>query len=164
MAETRRPRTTAAVVTAAVVVGLGVWAAVRFAGWPGAPEADPDPRTLLDPAEVRVEVLNGAGSSGIAREATYGLRSAGFDVVFFGNAGRFDHERSFVLDRTGTIERAKAVAAALRIDSVGVAVDPSLMLDVTVVLGRDWRPDPPPPEGWADRLKGWMDPDSATRP
>lgn len=92
------------------------------------------------PAEVRVEVLNGAGRSGLARSVTRSLRREGFDVVFYGNAERTDHPRSVVLDRLNRPDRARAVAAALGIDSIAMAVDSSLMLDVTVLLGRDREP------------------------
>jgi hypothetical protein len=93
-------------------------------------------------APLRVEVLNGAGRAGMARVATAQLRDGGYDVVFFGNAARFDYPRSFVLDRTGNRAGAAGVARALGIDSVASEHDASLLLDVSVVLGADW---PPPP-------------------
>ncbi len=101
----------------------------------------------IDPAlgHVRVEVLNGSGRGGLALDATRLLRADGFDVVFFGNAGRFDHDASVVLDRVGDGVRARAVAAALGIDSVATAVDSTLVLDASVVLGDDWPPAPPAP-------------------
>lgn len=108
---------------------------------------------IEDPSRVRVEVLNGAGVGGLARDATHHLRGDGFDVVFFGNAGRFDHARSVAIDRTGVLDRARAVAAALGIDSVTTAIDSSLMLEVTVVLGRDWPPEPTPKRDWTDRIR-----------
>jgi LytR cell envelope-related transcriptional attenuator len=114
----------------------------------------PTARAISDPSEVRVEVLNGAGTSGLARDATHRLRSGGFDVVYFGNASTFDRGRSVVLDRVGEPARARAVAASLGIDSVASAPDTTLLLDVTVVLGDDW---PPPPEkggGPLERLRG----------
>lgn len=93
---------------------------------------------VADPAAVRVEVLNGAGVGGLARNATRRLRDAGFDVVFFGNASRFDHPRSMVLDRAGQPGATRAVAATLGIDSTAAAPDSTLMLEVTVILGEDW--------------------------
>lgn len=105
------------------------------------------------PAHVRVEVLNGAGQPGLARSATRRLRSGGFDVVYFGNATSFDLGRSVVLDRTGDLDRARAVAAALGIDSVAPAPDPTLLLDVTVLLGDDWPPAAVDRRGLADRLR-----------
>jgi hypothetical protein len=84
----------------------------------------------------RVEVLNGAGRSGMARAATDRLRGAGFDVVFFGNA-RTSTDTSYVLDRVGRPAAARAVAQALGISRVHTAVDSALFLEATVVLGRD---------------------------
>lgn len=107
-----------------------------------------------NPENVRVEVLNGAGTAGLARDATYQLRDHGFDVVFFGNADHFGHDRSVVVDRVGRPARARAVAAALGIDSVATVLDSSLMLEVSVVLGGDWPPAPPVEKGWLDRLRG----------
>lgn len=112
------------------------------------------PGAQVDTAQVRVEVLNGAGRAGLAREATERLRAVGFDVVFFGNAARFDHPRSFVLDRVGRPELARSVGAALGIDSVITAVDAALLLEATVVLGEDWPPRAPARESWWDRLRG----------
>jgi hypothetical protein len=106
-----------------------------------------------NPAEVRIEVLNGAGTAGLARDATYRLRGDGFDVVFFGNADHFGYPRSVVVDRVGRPDRARAVATALGIDSVASAVDSSLMVEVTVLLGDDWPPAPPGERGWLDRLR-----------
>lgn len=105
------------------------------------------------PERVRVEVLNGAGAEGLARDATYQVRGDGYDVVFFGNADHFQHERSVVIDRVGRPDRARAVAAALGIDSVATATDSSLMLEVTVVLGGDWPPSEAPERDWLDRLR-----------
>jgi hypothetical protein len=106
-------------------------------------------------AHVRVEVLNGAGVSGLAREATHRLRNDGFDVVFFGNAARFDHARSVVLDRTGDTATARRIAHALGIDSIASVPDATLLLDATVILGADWppsAPERPTPLGRLQRL------------
>lgn len=87
---------------------------------------------------VRVEVLNGAGRAGLAREATERLRDRGLDVVYFGNAREFGRDSSLVLDRVGREENARAVAEALGITAVRSEPDSTLLLDVTVILGRDW--------------------------
>jgi hypothetical protein len=108
---------------------------------------------------VKVEVLNGSGMAGLAREATHRLRGDGFDVVYFGNAPRFDHERSAVVDRTGDMGAAHRVAGSLGIDSVFSDPDPRLFLDVTVILGRDWPAPEPESNGPMDRLRRWMAPD-----
>lgn len=109
---------------------------------------------------VRVEVLNGGGHAGAAREATEVLRELGFDVVFFGNAGTFDRDSSVVLDRMGTLPRARDVADALGIRRVRTEPDSNLYLDVTVVLGKDWEPAPPPTAAPAVErpARAWWDP------
>lgn len=90
---------------------------------------------------VRVEVLNGGGRPNMARSATEALRDAGFDVVYFGNAGTFERDSSVVLARTDRLEWARSVADALGIREVRSEPDENLYLDVTVVLGQEWLPE-----------------------
>ncbi len=152
-------------VTAALFVTLGlVGAFVVSMVAQGLSDDDTVPaavaaRAIGDPAQVRVEVLNGAGTEGLARDATQRLRGYGFDVVFFGNAATFDTGRSVVLDRVGDPGRALAVATALGIDSVAAAPDSTLFLDVSVVLGEDWPPATPDRRGVIERLRGLLERD-----
>lgn len=87
---------------------------------------------------IKVEVLNGAGERGLARQFADRLRLLGFDVVATGNADHFDHEVTHVLDRSGRLGAALAVARELSADSLAVAIDPELFLDASVVVGSDW--------------------------
>lgn len=112
-------------------------------------------------ARIRVDVRNGSGVPGAAGRMTGFLRDAGFDVVDFGNADRFDHERTVVVDRVGDDRRVREVAAALRGVPIRTEIDSTLYLDVTVVIGADLdavlsRDDPEPGSGgwrrWLDRL------------
>ncbi len=108
---------------------------------PGSGTASPDSIAAEDflnrGRPPRVEVLNGAGRSGLAREITGRLRDSGFDVVFFGNA-RTQTDTSYVLDRAGHVETARTVARALGITRVHTAIDTTLYLEATVILGKDW--------------------------
>ena len=91
------------------------------------------------------------------------LRDHGFDVVFFGNAGSFGRDSSVVLDRVGAMEAARGVADALGIRNVRSEPDSNLYLDVSVVLGADWKPPTPeaapvrepPHRTWWDP-RGWL--------
>jgi len=86
---------------------------------------------------IRIEVLNGSGVAkaglGLAEE----LRDAGFDVVSIGNADRSDYEETLVLDRVGELEYAEAVAAKLGVEPAFRQKNEDLLLEVTVILGRD---------------------------
>ena len=113
---------------------------------------------------LRVEVLNAAGVSGLARQATEHLRDRGFDVVYIGNAGSFESDSTVVVARTADVDAAHRVARALGIDSVLVEPDPQLYVDATVRLGRDWPPaggtDAAVTGGVTDRMKRWLGADS----
>lgn len=133
----------------AIVFAIGLAFLVSFVrglGSPGpaapeTPSVESNAPANLDERRVgRVEVLNATRVAGIAREATQRLRDAGFDVVSFGNAEISDADSSIVYSRIPDDEIARAAAAALGIDRVEVRPDTSLYLDVSVVLGADWRP------------------------
>jgi hypothetical protein len=128
------------VLTASLVLGL------RGRAETADPPSSPSPEPPVA-ERVRVEVLNASGVSGMAREATLRLRDQGFDVVFYGNARGQPPDTSQVLARTGRIEPAAAVAAALGIRIVRSEPDTTLYLEATVILGRDWSgiPAPMPP-------------------
>lgn len=103
----------------------------------------PADAALIEPlappnVRIKVEVLNATRTRGLARRATTYLRDRGFDVVAVGTA-RQQRDATLVLDRSGHPAWALLVAKAFgatveaRPDSLGY-------LDVTVLVGADWRP------------------------
>ena len=90
--------------------------------------------------DTKVEVLNGVGIDGIAAEVTEYLRGKGFDVVKTDDAGRTDYIYSMVKDRTGNLSSARNLAEILNIDTLSVLqeINKSLILDATVILGKDY--------------------------
>jgi hypothetical protein len=86
-----------------------------------------------------VEVLNGSGRHGVARTATRILRGQGIDVVFLGNADSSEIATR-VIARRGDLERARYVAAALGTGKVVAEIDTFRRVDVSVILGDDFRP------------------------
>lgn len=100
---------------ASFIIGLG-----RADDQPAAParRADDGTQPMAVPdSRVRVQVLNGSSTPGLARLATDQLRDAGFDVVSLGNA-RSPVNTSVVFDRAGKPEIAERVAHALGITRV----------------------------------------------
>jgi hypothetical protein len=124
---------------AAVVLVAGVvW-------WSGGGLEPPSSVSVLVPDAVRikVEVLNASQQRGLARRATFALRDAGFDVVRFENAPT-PRDSTLVLARSGHEDWAKLVARALGGARVESRPDSTRYLDVTVLLGADWRPPAKP--------------------
>jgi hypothetical protein len=88
---------------------------------------------------IMVEVLNGTRRQGAARAATRLLRRQGLDVVFLGNADSLSAVTK-VLVRRGDPARARYVVAALGGGKIGIDIDTLRRVDVSVILGEDFRP------------------------
>ena len=89
---------------------------------------------------IIVEVLNGSGRSGLARLGTRRLRRMGLDVVYFGNADSVVDSTQIVLRRGGAAVAAQ-VRQALGTGVIGSKPDSLRRVDVSVILGPDYRPD-----------------------
>ncbi len=93
----------------------------------------------VDRRGIRIQVLNGSGEPGLAQELTFFLREQGFDVVDYGNA-ECQFEETVVVDRVdGQLSNAKAVARTIGWGLALGQIDRSLLLEVTVVIGKDFR-------------------------
>ncbi|UCF79611.1 MAG: LytR C-terminal domain-containing protein [Candidatus Eiseniibacteriota bacterium] len=92
-----------------------------------------------DPSfDTRVLVLNGCGTEGVADDVSACLRDAGFDIVGTGNADAFDYQRTIVIDRCGSREKAQRVGDALECERVMLQRATAPVSDVIVVVGADW--------------------------
>jgi hypothetical protein len=134
----------AAAVLLAVVLASSAWVLTSRSG------AAPGPVALIRrgpraPAgqRIRVQILNTTTTRGLARRATRVLRDRGFDVVETGTTTP-TVDTTLVLDRSGHPAWAAVVAATLQPARVLVRPDSSRYLDVTVLLGRTWRPPAEP--------------------
>jgi LytR cell envelope-related transcriptional attenuator len=87
---------------------------------------------------IEVEVLNGSGKQGLARVGTRALRRQGVDVVFFGNADTTSDTTQVIL-RRGSRDRAEEIQKLLGMGKIAVTPDSTRRVDVTVVLGMDWK-------------------------
>lgn len=131
------------IISVGVVVVIGL-----FVGTISQLQRIPEQESLVSPTinipknskRIRVEVLNAGGESGMARLATDLLRDQGFDVVYFGNAPAFGKDSTVVLDRSGRLEAAQAVGDVLEANLILSEPDSNLYLDVTVLLGKEWKP------------------------
>ena len=93
---------------------------------------------------IEVEVLNGCGVPYLAAQTTDYLRSKHFDVVFSGNARNQQYQHTLIILRNEKVESFIKIANSFDIDytditHIQVTPDESLCLDVTVILGADYR-------------------------
>lgn len=88
-----------------------------------------------------VEVLNASWKPGLARTAVRVLRQGGLDVVNFGTQSGADPlDSTRILVRRGNAEVGERVRRALGVGKVTVQRDSTLLLDASVLLGRDFAP------------------------
>ncbi len=90
---------------------------------------------------IQLEVQNGTGEKGIAAVFTEYLRKNGVDVVESGNFNTEDEERTLIIDRIGDNAKAKRVASILGLNNRNIIqqINNSLYLDITVVIGKDFK-------------------------
>ena len=93
---------------------------------------------------IEVEVLNGCGVTSLAARTTEFLRSKHFDVVFEGNMENQQYQHTLIILRNEKIESLIKIADSFDIDytdstHIQITPDESLCLDVTVILGADYR-------------------------
>ncbi|GAB1341268.1 hypothetical protein MASR1M101_03950 [Gemmatimonas sp.] len=89
---------------------------------------------------VRVRVLNTSGVSGLARRATIHLRTYGFDVVDFGSGRTDTNALTRISVHTGHDDWAERAKRALGAGVIAADPDTSRYVDLTIFVGRDWRP------------------------
>lgn len=123
---------------AANAPGWLAWATSRGAGAPAATA-----RLVPEGTRIKVEVFNATDTRGLARIATFVLRDAGFDVVYFGNTNE-RADTTVVRDRSGHPDWAQLAAQAIQPSRTEVRADSGRLVDLSVVVGRSWRPPPQP--------------------
>ena len=92
-----------------------------------------------DGTRIRVRILNGAGTPGVAQDVQPLLVDIGAEVTLSGNADRFDYATTQVVYyEDEDLESARAVAEALGVGEVVKSLTPLAVVDVTVVVGADF--------------------------
>jgi hypothetical protein len=89
---------------------------------------------------IVIEVLNGCGVPGLAQKFTNYLRAEGFDVIYTGNADQMNYTSTLLIERIDSQEKSSEVNRALQLNPRAVVqkLDPSLQVDLTLILGRDY--------------------------
>lgn len=89
--------------------------------------------------QIRIEVLNGTTTERLGQQAADRLRKAGFDVVEVANAEDRGFAETVVVDRADNrAANARLVAGELDCKNVIPQLEPTLLLEVTVIVGQDY--------------------------
>jgi hypothetical protein len=121
-----------------VATGAALWR-MRHRAPAGAPIVQTAPDVHApDSVRVRVHVLNGTKTRGLARRATLMLRDHGFDVVETGTDAT-ERDTTIVYDVSGHPDWANRLAKLFPPARVIARPDSSRYLDVVVSIGSTWR-------------------------
>lgn len=83
--------------------------------------------------------MNGTEVERLGQRVADRLRKAGFDVVGVDNAEDRGFEETVVVDRADNrAANARLVAAELECNNVIPQLEPTLLLEVTVIVGQDY--------------------------
>ena len=131
------------ILNASILILVLINSILAYSVFNAIPFNDNDYNYLEDSTRVRiqVEVLNGCGVSGVAEKLTDYLRINNIDVVNLGNYRSFEIENSIIIGRNEKIQNAEIVAAIVGLDAQNIIeqINPDYMLDVTFILGKDYR-------------------------
>ncbi|MEJ5273259.1 MAG: LytR C-terminal domain-containing protein, partial [Spirochaetota bacterium] len=74
---------------------------------------------------------------GLAKIIRDKLIQYGINVIYYGNSN-FSSKVTRIIDRIGNIEKAQQIATILRTKNVETSINPSLAVDVTIIVGEDY--------------------------
>jgi LCP family protein required for cell wall assembly len=90
--------------------------------------------------KLKIELLNGIGTGGIANKAASILRDLSLSVKRIENADKFDYNATQIIAWKGNIDMALALATVFEINPNNIVIydTPDKTIDITIVLGKDW--------------------------
>lgn len=90
---------------------------------------------------IKVEVLNGCGTPGLAKQLTEYLRRNNVDVVYFGNFENQEISETLVIDRLDhNLKNAKIIGEIIGVskDRMFPQISPQRELAVTIIIGKNY--------------------------
>jgi len=97
---------------------------------------------LLKPEDLRIQVYNGCGDTGVAQNASEKLKKEKYDIIDVGNFEKKDLEISYVIDHyknTKGFERIEGILGDKKMKRVVKSSgDRELNPDFTIILGKDY--------------------------
>jgi LCP family protein required for cell wall assembly len=100
--------------------------------------ASPPAAGDIDPATVRVRVLNAAGTPGAGKAASDELTQAGWNVVGVADADRTGQPRTRIIYGSGSLAAVRAKALAARLPGAELVLRPGSGATLQLEVGTDW--------------------------
>ena len=124
-------------------VQSGVPIEVKFPSMPDTPKLATEIYESNPLLDIKVEILNGCGTPGIAAKFSELLRDKRVDVVRSENADHFEYEKTILIQRNENIIGMKHVAQVLGFniensEKVITSIDSNLDVDLTLIIGKDF--------------------------
>ncbi len=93
----------------------------------------------VSPKDVKVEILNGCGKTGLAKKAESQLIEKGFKVVTVGDAENWAYSSTKISYRKGQLEKAQCLARYFSKARLAKSSTVDAKADVRVILGKDYK-------------------------
>ncbi|MDQ3766184.1 MAG: LCP family protein [Actinomycetota bacterium] len=93
--------------------------------------------------EIQVQVLNGNGVPGVGAEVAERLVGNGYAIALSGNAARLDYRKTLIVAYDRSLRGQRSATRARRLLGTGevqVAAQPQGIVDLTIVVGKDFSP------------------------
>lgn len=95
--------------------------------------------TKKSKSDITVEVLNGTSRSGLANSVAEKLKEEGYNVTKIGNYKTTTNIATSILNRTDDEDMAKEIKDFLKVGKVKTEKESDSKVDVTVILGSDYK-------------------------
>jgi polyisoprenyl-teichoic acid--peptidoglycan teichoic acid transferase len=100
--------------------------------------ANANDAALIKAEGASVEVLNGAGVTGLAQATADWLRAQGIKVVSLGTADRLDYAQTQIVDYGGKPHTTAWLAHTFHVLTPSTNPSPGAPADIVIILGQDW--------------------------
>jgi len=89
--------------------------------------------------EITLQVLNGCGIPGLARDVRNALIEKGFDVLSFDNAEKFLYEKTVIVIKKKDYDKFDILYQELPVRKVYKQMNENSIYDFIIIVGKDYK-------------------------
>ncbi|MEA3475613.1 MAG: LytR C-terminal domain-containing protein [Candidatus Cloacimonadota bacterium] len=95
--------------------------------------------TSIEKYDISIQVLNGCGMTGLAREVRNKLIDKGLNVLSFGNADKFCFIRTVLIIRSINPQKLETIKKILPIKNIYRQIKEDSLYDFIIIVGKDYK-------------------------